>query len=317
MRPPGSARFRYKGNRLKQLLAFCQTARTGSVSAAAERMHLSQPSVSLLIKALERGLGTQLFERRGPRLRLTAEGRVLQDLAEPLVEGLEALPDVFVERCRHIAAGQLDIAASESTIHYILPPVVKRFASRFPRIRFKLHNVTGRDGLALLRSGEVDFVVGSLPEVPEDLEYQPLADYEPVLIAPRGHPLAARSEVRLEDIGAHALMLPPRHLSTWRMVETVFRQRGVDYIVAVEAGSWEVIKEYVQAGLGVSIVASICLRGGEDLVVRPLPGYFPRRSYGVVLRRDRNPSPPAQKFIGLLREQCSTRAGEHAAAATA
>ena len=88
-------RFYYKQNRLKQLRAFCHAVRTLSISKAAERMHLSQPTVSLQIKALERELGTVLFERRGPRIALTPEGGALYELSSPLVEGIDNLPDAF------------------------------------------------------------------------------------------------------------------------------------------------------------------------------------------------------------------------------
>ncbi|MGE0386033.1 MAG: LysR family transcriptional regulator [Gammaproteobacteria bacterium] len=298
-------RFYYKRNRFKQLHAFCHAARTQSVSAAAELIFLSQPAVSLLIKALEDDLGVALFERRGPRISLTPEGRILHELAEPLVDGIETLPAAFLERCNKVEAGQLDIAASESTILYILPPVVKRFAALFPRVRFKLHNTTGRGGLALLRSGTVDLAVGSILEVPEDVEYQPMLQYQPVLITPPEHPLSTKPGLTLEDIAGHALILPPRHLSTWRIVEQFFRQRNVAYSVAVEAGSWEVIKEYVKAGVGVSIVASICLQRDENLAVRPLGDWFPKRRYGLAVMRDGHLSTAAQKFIDLLHEHCA------------
>ncbi|MGB0514408.1 MAG: LysR family transcriptional regulator, partial [Wenzhouxiangellaceae bacterium] len=85
----------YKGNLLKHLRAFCQAARLGSVSAAADALYLSQPSISQQIRALEDGLGQQLFERQGPRMRLTSAGRTLFDMARPLVDQLDALPDEF------------------------------------------------------------------------------------------------------------------------------------------------------------------------------------------------------------------------------
>ena len=81
----------YKQNRLKQLRAFCVAARTGNISEAAEKIFLSQPTVSLQIQALEREFETLLFERRGPKIRLTDEGRTLYDLAQPLVEGMDRL----------------------------------------------------------------------------------------------------------------------------------------------------------------------------------------------------------------------------------
>jgi DNA-binding transcriptional LysR family regulator len=294
----------YARNRFKQLHAFCQTVRSGTVSAAAERMYLSQPSVSLLIKALEQGLGTPLFVRRGSRLQLTAEGRILHELAEPLIRDLDTLADVFVERCKNIASGKLDIAASESTILYVLPSVIKGYAERFPRIRFKLHTVTGIEGLALLRKREVDVVVGALTEVPADVEYSALLEYQPVLIVPRGHPLGDRPAPSLADVSAYPLILPPRHLVTWRSVEESFRELALGYSVAVEASSWEVIKQYVEAGLGISIVASICLQGNENLTVRALGHEFPKQRYGVALLKNRKPSPATQKFIALLRGHC-------------
>lgn len=299
----------YKRNRLKQLRAFCHAARNNSVTAAAERMHLSQPTVSLLVKSLENELGTRLFERRGPRISLTPEGKILHELAEPLVEGVENLGAVFAERCRNITSGQLDIAAGESTTLYILPPIVREFSLRYPNVRFKLHNVAGGSALDLLRANEVDFAVGPMLEIPDEVDFQPLLAYEPVLITPPDHPLAARTEPTLAQIAAYGLILPPRHMSTWRIVEFVFRQHGVRYTVTLEAQGWEVIKGYVEAGLGVSIVTSVCLRGTERLAVRPLARYFPRRSYGLILRKGKHLSPAARRFIELLGERCNVPEG--------
>jgi DNA-binding transcriptional LysR family regulator len=297
-------------NRLRQLRAFCQAARTGSVSKAAERLCVSQPSVSQLIKTLEQDLGTRLFERRGPRIHLTEGGRVLLETALPLMEAMDHLPEVFRERMGETASGVLDIAAGESTILYLLPGYVKRFSDRYPHISLHLHNVTGRDGLALLRSGDVDFAVGSMMEVPEDITYLPIFSYDPMLITPLDHPLARRERVTLEDISPCGLILPPRHLSTWRIVDLVFHKHGLDYQVVLEAGGWEVIKKFVELGLGVSIVTSICLTGSEKLAAIPVREYFPSRSYGAVMRRRTQPSSQAHRFLELMDPDFAARSKE-------
>ncbi|MGB0722971.1 MAG: LysR family transcriptional regulator [Gammaproteobacteria bacterium] len=294
----------YKQNRLKQLRAFCYAAQTNSISKAAEKLFLSQPTVSLQIQALERELDIALFERRGPSIRLTPEGEVLQELASPLVEGIDALPQTFAAHCGRLENGELNIAAGESTILYILPETMKKFEKDYPGIRVKLHNVTGRDGLAMIKSDECDFAVGSMLDVPDEINYNPIFNYDPVLITPPDHPLAKLDrDIELSDISPHGMILPPRHLSTWRLVDLVFKQHDLDYNVALEAGGWEVIKKYVEEGLGISIVTELCLRGDEKLARIPLTRFFPKRSYGVVMRRGKFLSPQAKRFIDMLDPQ--------------
>lgn len=290
----------YKQNRLKQLRAFCYTAQVGSISRAAEKLFLSQPSVSLQIQALERELNTELLERRGPSIRLTPEGKILYEIARPMVQGIDTLPETFAAHCGNLESGELSVAAGESTILYILPEVIKRFADTYPGISLKLHNVTGRDGMEMLRADEVDFAVGSMLEVPEDVAYHPIFVYKPLLITALDHPLAKKKRVTLEDIAPHGLILPPRHLSTWRIVDLVFQQHNLNYRVALEAGGWEVIKKYVELGMGISIVTGICITEHDKLARIPLDRYFPERSYGVVLRQGKFLSPQARKFIELM-----------------
>lgn len=291
----------YKQNRLKQLRAFCYTAKMGSISRAAEKLFLSQPSVSLQIQALERELDTELLERRGPSIRLTPEGKILYEIARPMVQGIDTLPETFAAHCGNLKSGELNIAAGESTILYILPEVVKEFADTYPGITLKLHNVTGRDGMEMLRADEVDFAVGSMLEVPEDITYHPIFVYQPLLITAPDHPLARKKKgVTLEEIAPHGLILPPRHLSTWRIVDLVFQQHNLNYRVALEAGGWEVIKKYVELGLGISIVTSICITAQDKLAQIPLDRYFPERSYGVVFRQGKFLSPQARKFIEIM-----------------
>lgn len=292
----------YKQNRLKQLRAFCHAAQCGSITEAAEALFLSQPSVTLQVQALEREMEITVFERRGPKISLTPEGEVLYRLASPLVEAIDGLQDSFHAHMGNLQKGELNIAAGESTILYVLPDTTKQFADEYPGIGLKLHNVTGRDGLSMIRADQVDFAVGSMLEVPDDIRYEPIVTYYPALITAPDHPLAHKEQVTLQDISEYGLILPPRHLSTWRIVELVFQQHDLQFKVALEAGGWEVIKKYVELGLGISIVTDVCLTDTDRLAVKPLGKYFPTRSYGIVSRRGKFLSPAAVRYIDMLRE---------------
>jgi len=187
---------------------------------------------------------------------------------------------------------------------YILPEPVRRFVEAYPQVQLKMHNVTGRDGLKMLHSDEIDFAVGSMLDMPEDVEYTPVVTFDPMLITPLGHPLAEKArageKLTLEDVSHYGLILPPSHLSTWRIVKYVFQQHNLTFTVTLEAGGWEVIKKYVELGMGISIVTNICLTGEEKLARIPLTEYFPKRSYGLVLRKGRFMSPQARRFIEIM-----------------
>jgi DNA-binding transcriptional LysR family regulator len=294
--------FRYKQNRLQQLRGFCAVVETRSVSRAAIRLSLTQPTVSLQVQSLERDLGATLFERRGPKIELTFDGELLYELARPLVEGLSALDQEFDARRNNLERGRLAIAAGESTIHYVLPRAVQQFASMHPGIALTLNNVTGKQGLQQLRERVVDFCVGPMLDTPADIAFEPVVAFDPVLIAALGHPLAKLKKISLREISRYPLILPPRHLSTWRQVEMVFLQRGLPYEVRLEMGGWEVIKRYVELGMGISIVMSVCLTGRDRLEVIPVNRYFPKRVYGIVSLNTRTLSPQAHEFISIFKK---------------
>ncbi len=298
-----SGRFYYKGSRLKPLQAFCQVARLGSVSRAAEALFLSQPAVSLQLKALESHYGVPLLERVGRRLSLTREGQALYDLARPLIDGFEGLDEAFRESQSGLGGGELHIAAGSSTLLHLLPEPLAAFRTLRPDVQVHLHSVTGQAGLAKLRADEVDFAVGAMWEVPNDIDYAPLQRFDAMLITAPQHPLAKKSAIRLEDLSPHGLILPPKQLSTWRMVTTAFEQRRVPYTVAIEVGGWEVIKQYVAQDLGIAIVSALCLTDADKtrLVARPLREYFPSRTYGVLVRKGKTLSNPARAFVDLIK----------------
>ena len=297
------ARFYYKGNRLKQLRAFCYAVKFGTVARAADALFLSPSSVSLQLSALEKELNARLLERTRPRLALTSEGQMLYDIARPLVEGVETLDQQFRAQRQGMDHGEVNIAAGASTIQYLLPPLVRAFRERYPDVHLQLSNVTGKDGLALLRSDEVDFAFGSMLDVPHDISYEPVHWFDPMLIMPLDHPLAAKTDIALEDVAPYGLILPPQRLTTYRLVDLVFQQRKVPYRVAIEVGGWEVIKQYVAMGLGISIVTGICLTEDDKarLAVRNMRRYFPQRSYGVVVRKGKYLSQHARAFVDLIK----------------
>ena len=124
-------------------------------------------------------------------------------------------------------------------------------------------------------------------------------------VAQLDHPLAHKRELSLEDLSPYGLILPPKRLTTYRLVDLVFQQNRVPYTVALEVGGWEVIKQYVAMGLGISIVTAICLTDADRqrLVARSLARWFPARSYGIVVRKGKYLSKQARAFVALIQPQ--------------
>ena len=290
----------YKQNRLKQLRAFCKAVETKSISKAGEALFLSQPTVSLQIRALERELCVQVFERRGPVINLTPDGKILYELAKPLINGIDNLAQNFNSLTGKLESGELHITAGQTACMYLLPRYIQRFKQEYPGVHVKLSNNTGKDGRELLKSDCVDFAVGTMAANSDDMVFEPLFEYEPMLITPLDHPLAGKKQVSLKDISPFGLILPPRELSTWRKVDKIFSENNVTYQVSMEVGGWEVIKKYVEEGMGISIVSNLCLTGEEKLSSISLAKYFPKQVYGAVIRKGKFLTPQARGFLEIL-----------------
>ncbi len=279
---------------------FCKAVETRSISKAGEALFLSQPTVSLQIRALERELCVQVFERRGPVINLTPDGQILYDLAKPLINGIDNLAQDFNSMAGRLESGELHITAGQTACMYLLPKYIQHFKKEYPGVHVKLSNNSGKVGRELLKSDGVDFAVGTMAANSDDMVFEPLFEYEPVLITPLDHPLAGKKDVTLEDISPYGLILPPRELSTWRKVDKIFNEHGVKYEVSMEVGGWEVIKKYVEEGMGISIVSCLCLTGDEKLSATSLKKYFPNQIYGAVIRRGKFLTPQARGFLEIL-----------------
>ncbi len=288
---------------VRLLHSFCTVVQTLSMTAAAERIGLSQPAVSQHIQTLERGLGEILFERKGPRLILTPAGETLYALALPLIEALSHLGEDYAAELGRTEGGILRIAAGGSTLLYLLPRYVERFSRLNPEVDIRLDNVTGRDGQGMLRRDEVDFAVGPLLDVPDDLRYRTLFEFSHVLITPTGHPLTRAKQITPELIAAYPLITPPHGGVTAEMIDSMFRKQNTGYKVILETGGWDVIKRYVASGIGCAIVSGICLGPEDVLPAFGLDEWLPSRTYGIVTRAGKFFSPAARLFIESLKPE--------------
>ena len=213
-------------DRLRQLRAFCFAARHQSISRAAADIFSSQPAVSQQVRTLEEELAVTLFERSGPRISLTLAGHRLFRLASPLVEGLDRLPDTFVEQHRGKPLGALQLAASQTTATFVLPRYLREFRERHPGIRVNVRVADGRERMRWLRAYEVDVVFAAVDRPPPDLSFRPVFTSEFLLITPEDHPLAGRKSVDLEEAAAYPAVTHSASHYVSQVSDVIMRQQG-------------------------------------------------------------------------------------------
>ena len=284
-------------DRLRQLRAFCETARHGSLSRAAERLGSSQPAVSMQVRALEDELGVLLFERRGPRIALTRVGRSLYRTAAPVVEGLTRLPALFAEELVGTAPRWLRVGAGDVSAAYLLPGPLERFKARHPDARIEVRTGTGPQRLEWLRRFEIDAAVGVIDAGAPDIEFHHLRTSTMVLATPPDHPLAGHGAVEPAVLNRLEFVAPTPAQHARRILDTLLQAHGVRLRVRVEVDGWGIILNHVAAGVGVAFVPAFSVVASERVATVAVNALALHRVYGVAVRREPLMSLATRRFL--------------------
>jgi DNA-binding transcriptional LysR family regulator len=286
---------------IQQARVFLAVAREGSLSAAARRLYRTQPTITMAVQKLERELGARLFERVGHGVRLTGAGQLLLESVGPLVEQWDRARSRLQESADGVVRGPVQIGAGEAALMYLLPGPIRSFLKRHPGVEVIVRHQSAEDSLTMLRQGEIDLAIRSLPEPPPEMTYTPFRTADRLLIAPRNHPIHRVKTLTLEALSRHPFILPWPGSTTRKLIEGAFAERGLPLKVSLEAGGWETIKRYAGLGLGIGVVPDFCLEQSDRrLAIRPARNLFGKDTYGIVTKRGRELSPAALALAGEI-----------------
>lgn len=256
----------------QQLRIIRETVRQNfNLTDAANALFTSQSGVSKHIKDLEDELGIELFVRRGKRLLgLTEPGKELVQIVERMLldaKNIKRLADQFSNRDE----GSLTIATTHTQARYALPSVVTRFKAEFPKVHLILHQGSPSEIVSMLLSGEADIGIAteSIEGVPQLASF-PYYTWNHSIIVPREHPLVGVSPLTLEAIAEYPIITYHEGFTGRAAIDKTFANAGLALDIVMSALDADVIKTYVELGLGVGIVASGAFSPSRDAELRLL-----------------------------------------------
>ncbi len=258
--------------KLQQLVYIREVARLGlSVSAAAEALHTAQPGVSSQIRLLEDELNVQIFERNGKRLvGITEPGRRILEVAERVLQEVNNIKEISGEYSNS-AGGRLSIATTHTQARYALPPVIQRFKQRYPGVRLELHQGSPTHCAQLAAKGLADVAIATeaISDFP-DLIMFPCYEWNRSIICPPDHPLLSESPLTLAALARHPIVTYDFAVAGRTKINQAFEALGLEANIVLTAIDSDVIKTYVELGLGVGILASMAFDPERDTKLRAI-----------------------------------------------
>jgi DNA-binding transcriptional LysR family regulator len=295
---------------LRQLRVFLAAAQARNFSRAGDSVGLTQPAVSRAMFELESQLGLKLLDRTTREVILTDAG---QSLAARLERVLDELDQTLldVQGMAHARRGKVRVASSPTLSAQLMPACIAACARQEPDIQIVLLDRIQQDALDSVRAGEVDFGVVIEPSATDDLTAETILRDPFVLVVPRDHPLAARKSVRWSALGGHPLVLLDHASGSRRLIDDALARHGVQAEVAQQLGHPTTVFRMVEAGIGISVMPALSVppSGLRALVALPLVPRLERRVM-LVHRRNRAPSPLAQRVWALIRDTAAASPGD-------
>jgi DNA-binding transcriptional LysR family regulator len=289
---------------IRQLEVLAAVGREGSVTAAAESLHLTQPAVSMQLRQLEEQLDLALFETVGRRLQITEPGKELVRLAVELLARLDDLQQT-ARSLRGVGTGRVRLGVV-STAKYFAPRLLAQFAKLHPGLEFKLTIHNRAEIIEQLQSYSIDLGIMGLP--PEGLHFEgtPFAPNPLVAVAAPSHPLSLRRGLKPEDLADQPFVVREPGSGTRSAMDRYFADNEVKVRQVMEADSNETIKQAVMAGIGLGFLSLHTVRpelAAGRIAVLDVFGLPLRRQWYVVHSRQRRLTPAAEEFQQyLLRE---------------
>ncbi|WP_311945999.1 LysR family transcriptional regulator [Halomonas piscis] len=291
---------------IRQLQAFVTIAELGSFVEAAERLHLSQPALSITIRKLEQAVGGMLFNRSPRGIQLTPEGRFFLPTARRLLADWEAalgdLSELFNKQ-----RGKITLAALPTLAAGFLPAVLADYRRRYPNIAISVHDVLANQVDELVSDHRADIGFSVRPTASEAIRFEPLLDDHFVAVCPRDHPLMAQEAVFWADLLDYPIIGVSRLSSTRQAIEQVLQQLDREMDLMCEVSQIGTAGRMVAAGLGVAALPSLSFRqiSAEGLDWRPLSAPHVPRSLGILTPSRGTLSAAATAMFDLVREHTS------------
>jgi DNA-binding transcriptional LysR family regulator len=251
---------------LYELNVFVQAAETLSFTAAAARLNISQPAVSMQISNLEKRLNTPLFDRSGRNITLTEAAQVLLPLAREILNFGTHIEETMASVYGTLK-GHLQIACSTSAGKYILPHLIARFRQLHPDVRVTVNICSLNGAVEQICDGHCHLGILSSEASGKDMEYRSFFDDEVVLIVPRRHPWAERESVTPQELVGQPFIMREETAGTHRVMKAGLLEHGIrlhDLDVVMELGNAEAIESSVEAGIGVAFVSRVVARRGIE-----------------------------------------------------
>ncbi len=284
-----------------ELETFIAVSELGSFRRAAEKLGVSQPSVTSRLQRLENVLGVRLLNRTTRRVTTTEAGERLRLRAEHTVTELRSLVQEFRDEAA-LRRGRVTIAAASSVAASVLPPVIQQFAQTNPGITVTLIDEFVGPVLQHVSAATADLAVVPFAGTSAEYDFEPLFHDEFLVVAPRNHPLARREVVDFEQIARYPLLMLPRETAIWNTIRDEFERRNLKFEPAFQAYNLFTLVGLVEVGLGLSLLPKIIaprLNLNTVTTIRISGGV--RRNIGIVTLRGRALPPAVNAFIRSLR----------------
>lgn len=236
-----------------------------NITAAAERLHTSQPGVSKQLKLLEDELGFPIFLRQGRTLtRVTPAGKRVIERAQKILKEVQSIKRLAEEQ-KGDNRGTLSIGTTHTQARYVLPPVIRKFREKYPGVELHLHQGTSEQIADMAARDRIDFAIntGSLEKF-TNLKLLPCYRWHRRIVVPFGHPLANEPKITIETLSKYPIVTYVFGFTGPSSLQQIFSRAGVTVDLALTARDADVIKTYVRLGFGVGIVASMAVDARED-----------------------------------------------------
>ena len=287
----------------QQLRIIRETVRRNyNLTEVGNALYTSQSGVSKHIKDLEDELGIELFIRKGKRLLgLTDPGKELLGIVERMLldaKNIKQLAEQFSQSDK----GQLTIATTHTQARYALPKVVSQFKKAFPKVHLALHQGSPNEIAEMLSDGRADIGIATeaISQIPE-LATFPYYSWHHAVIVPKGHPLEKLQKISLEDLAEHPIVTYHEGFTGRQIIDETFLKANITPDIVMSALDADVIKTYVELGLGIGIIASMAYQKDRDTQLTLLESshLFSNNTTRIAIRKGHYLRGYAYKFIEL------------------